>query len=62
MLYYTEEELRTLKSKHINLLEYPHHKDISHIGSTICDSVVMDKEGNPRVRDEVLKKGQLYDI
>jgi hypothetical protein len=44
-LYYIEEGLRALKSKHINLLEYPNHKDISHIGLVICDSVVMDEEG-----------------
>jgi hypothetical protein len=56
-LYYTEDELRALKLKHINLLEYPNHKDISHIGSFVCESVVMDDEGNPRVRDEVIKKG-----
>jgi hypothetical protein len=60
-LYYTEEELRALKSKHMNLLEYPNHKDISHIGSAVCDSAVIDDEGNPRVRDEVIKKGQLFE-
>jgi hypothetical protein len=49
--------LRALKSKHINLLEYPNPKDISHIGSAVCESAVMDDEGNPRVRDEVIKKG-----
>jgi hypothetical protein len=31
-LYYTDEELRTLKLKHINLQEYPKHNGISHIG------------------------------
>jgi hypothetical protein len=36
-IYCTEEELRALKSKHINLLEYPNHEDISHIGLTVCD-------------------------
>jgi hypothetical protein len=60
MLYYTE-ELRALKSKHINLLEYPKHKDRSHIGSTVCDSAVMDDKENPRVRDEVIKKSQLFE-
>jgi hypothetical protein len=29
--YYTDEELRTLKLKHINFQGYPNHKDISHI-------------------------------
>jgi hypothetical protein len=48
-LYYTEEELKALKSKHNNLLEYPNHKSISHIGSAMCDSAVMDEDGNPRV-------------
>jgi hypothetical protein len=59
-LYYTE-ELRALKSKYINLFEYPNHKDISHIGSIVCDSAVMNDEGNPRVRDEAIKKGQLFE-
>jgi hypothetical protein len=48
--------------KHINLQDYPNHKDISHIGSTICDSVVVDDEGNPRAREEVIKKGQLFEL
>ena len=60
-LYYTEEELRALKSKHINLFEYPKHKDISHIESAVCDSAVVDDEENPRVRDLVIKKGQLFE-
>jgi hypothetical protein len=30
-LYYTEEKLRALKSKHIKLLEYQNHKDISQL-------------------------------
>jgi hypothetical protein len=47
-LYYIEEGLRALKSKNINLLEYPNHKDISHIGLAICDSVVMDEEGKSK--------------
>jgi hypothetical protein len=59
--YYTYEELTALKLKHINLQEYPNNKDISHIGSVICDSVVMDDEGNPRVREEGIKKGQLFE-
>jgi hypothetical protein len=59
--YYTDEELRTLKLKHINLQNYPNHKDISHIGSVVCDSAVVDNEGNPRVQEEVIKKGQLFE-
>jgi hypothetical protein len=59
--YYTNEELRALKLKHINLKEYPNHKDISHIGLVVCDSVVVDDEGNPRVQEEVIKKGQLFE-
>jgi hypothetical protein len=56
-IYYPEVKLRALKLKHINLLEYRNHKDISHIGSAVCESAVVDHEGNPRVRDEVIKKG-----
>jgi hypothetical protein len=59
--YYTNEELRALKLKHINLQEYPNHKDISHIGSTVCDSAIVDDKGNPRVWEEVTKKGQLFE-
>jgi hypothetical protein len=59
-LYYTDEELRALKLKHINLKEYPNHNNISHIGSAVCDSAVVDDEGNPRVWDKVVKKGQLF--
>jgi hypothetical protein len=61
-LYYTDEELRVLKSKHINLDEYPNHKDISRIGSAVCDSAVVVDDGHPRVRDEVIKKGQLFEL
>jgi hypothetical protein len=50
-----------LKLKQINLKEYPNHKNISHIGLVVCDSVVVDDEGNPRVREEVIKKGQLFE-
>jgi hypothetical protein len=46
--------------KHINLQDYPNHKDINHIGSVVCDSAVVDDEGKPRVREEVIKKGQLF--
>jgi hypothetical protein len=56
-LYHTEEELRVLKSKHMNLHQYLNHKDISHIGSAVCDNALMNDEGNPRVRDEVIKNG-----
>jgi hypothetical protein len=47
--YYSEEELRALKVKLINLQDYPNNKDISHIESVICDSAIVDNEGNPRV-------------
>jgi hypothetical protein len=50
-----------LKLKHISLQEYPNHKDISHIGSVVCDSALLDDEGNPRVREEVIKKGQVFE-
>jgi hypothetical protein len=43
--------------KHINLEDYPNHKDISHIGLVICDSAVVDDEQNPCVWEEVIKKG-----
>jgi hypothetical protein len=49
--YYTDEELRALKLKNISLQDYPNHKDISCIRSTVCDSAVVDDEGNPRVWD-----------
>jgi hypothetical protein len=55
--YYTDEELRALKLKHINLQNYPNHKYISHIGSAICDRAIVDDEVNPRVQKEVIKKG-----
>jgi hypothetical protein len=60
-LYYTEEDLRALMSKLINLLEYPNHKDISHIDLAICDSAIMDEEGNARVTDEVIKNDQMFE-
>jgi hypothetical protein len=59
--YYTDEELRTLKLKHITLQDYLNHKDMSQIGSTVCDSVVVNDEGNSRVREEVIKKGQMFE-
>jgi hypothetical protein len=60
-LYYTEEELKALKLKRIKLHEFPNHKDKSGIGSTICDSALVSKEGNPRIMDEVIKKGQFFE-
>jgi hypothetical protein len=59
--YYSEEELTTLKVKLINLQDYPNKKDISHIESAICDSAIVDDEGNSRVREEVIKTGQLFE-
>jgi hypothetical protein len=52
-----DEELRVLKLKHISIQDYPNHKDISHIGTVVCDSAVVDDEGNSRVREKVIKKG-----
>jgi hypothetical protein len=34
---------------------------MSHIGSVVCGSAVVDDEANPRVRKEVIKKGQLFE-
>jgi hypothetical protein len=59
--YYTEEELRALKLKLINLQDYLNHKDISHIESVICDSAIVDDKCNPRVQEEVIKTGQLFE-
>jgi hypothetical protein len=50
-----------LKLKHINLQNYPNHKDINHNESIVCDNAVVDDEGNLRVREEVIKKGQLFE-
>jgi hypothetical protein len=50
-----------LKLKYINLQEYPNHKDLSQIGSAVCDSEEVDDKGNQRVREEVIKKGQLLE-
>jgi hypothetical protein len=55
--YYSEEELRAFKAKLINLQDYLNNKDISHIESAICDSAIVDDEGNPRVGEEVIKTG-----
>jgi hypothetical protein len=46
--YYTDEELRALKLKHITLQDYPNHKDANQIGSALCDSVI--------------KKGKMFEI
>jgi hypothetical protein len=59
--YYSEGELRALKEKLINLQDYLNNKDIHHIESAICDSVIVDDEGNPRVGEEVIKMGQLFE-
>jgi hypothetical protein len=59
--YYTDEVLRALKLKHITLEDHPNHKDVSQIGSALCDSAVVDGEGNPRVQEEVIKKGQRFE-
>jgi hypothetical protein len=59
--YYTDEELRALKLKYITLQDYLNHKDVSQIELTLCDSVVVDDEGNPRVQEEVIKKGQIFE-
>jgi hypothetical protein len=59
--YYTDEELRALKLKHITLQDYPNYKDMSQIGSAVCNSVVVDDEGNPRVREKIIKKGQMFE-
>jgi hypothetical protein len=53
--------LRALKAKLINLQDYPNNKDISHIESVVCDSAIVDNEGNPRVGEEVIKTGQLFE-
>jgi hypothetical protein len=60
--YYSEEELRVLKAKLINLQDYPNNKDISHIESVICDSAIVDDEGNLRAREEVIMMGQLFEM
>jgi hypothetical protein len=59
--YYTDEELMALKLKHITLQDYPNHKDVSQIGLALCDSAVVDDVGNPRVQEEVIKKGQMFE-
>jgi hypothetical protein len=34
---------------------------VSQIRSALCDSAVVDDEGNPRVQEEVIKKGQMFE-
>jgi hypothetical protein len=53
--------LRVLKAKLINLQDYPNNKDISHIEYVVCDSAIVDDEGNRRVGEEVLQTGQLFE-
>jgi hypothetical protein len=60
--YYSEEELMTLKAKLINLQDYPNNKDISHIEFVVCDSIIVNDEGNPRVGKEVIKTGQRFEM
>jgi hypothetical protein len=59
--YYSKEELRALKAKLINLQNYSNNTYISHIESAICDGATVDDEGNPRVEEEVIKMGQLFE-
>jgi hypothetical protein len=59
--YYKDKEMRALKLKNINLQEYLNHKDITHIGSVVCDSAVVDDEGDLRVQEEIINKGQLFE-
>jgi hypothetical protein len=59
--YYTDEKLRALKLKHITLEDYSNHKDVSQIGSVLCDSVVVDDKENPRVQEEIIKMGQMFE-
>jgi hypothetical protein len=47
--------------KLINLQDYLNHKDLSHIESVVCDSVIVDDEGNSRVREEAIKTGQMFE-
>jgi hypothetical protein len=59
--YYIEEELRALKLKLINHQDYLNHKEISHIELAICHSAIVNDEGNPRDREDVIKTGQLFE-
>jgi hypothetical protein len=60
--YYTDKELRALELKHINLQEYLNHNYLNHIGLAVCVSAVVNDEGNLRVREKVIKKGQLFEM
>jgi hypothetical protein len=55
--YYSEEELRALKVKLINLRDYPNNNDISHIEFAVCDSAIVNDEDNSRVGEEVINMG-----
>jgi hypothetical protein len=48
--------------KLINIQDYSNHRDISHIESVICDSAIVNDKGNPRVREEVIKTRQLFEL
>jgi hypothetical protein len=48
--------------KLINIQDYSNHRDISHIESVICYSAIVNDEGNPRVREEVIKTRQLFEL
>jgi hypothetical protein len=34
---------------------------VSQIGSVLCDSAVVDDEGNLMVQEEAIKKGQIFE-
>jgi hypothetical protein len=51
----------SLKVKLITLQDYPNNQDISHIKSVVCDSAIVDDEGNPMVGEEVIKTGRLFE-
>jgi hypothetical protein len=59
--YYINKELSALKLKLINLQDYLNHKNISHIESVACDNAIVDDEGNPRIREEVIKNGHMFE-
>jgi hypothetical protein len=54
--------LRALKVMLINLQDYPNNKNISHIEYVVYHSAIVDDEGNPRVGEEVIKTGQLFEM
>jgi hypothetical protein len=47
--------------KLINLQDYPNKNDISHIEYIVCDSAIVDDEGNLRVGEEVIMSGQMFE-